>query len=382
MTIMPAGHYVDIGKSVKAFIPDPLPPTLSLTDDLQSMLSEADRAIGALSGLGRTLSNPQLLIQPFLRIEAVASSRIEGTQADIGQLTLFEELDQPSDADPDLQETINYVVALEYGLSLLEHRSISLALLKEMHAILMRGVRGEFKKPGEIRSIQNFIGGRSSKIEHARFIPPPPLALSGLLDNLELYIRDDRRGLPLVRLAIAHYQFEAIHPFLDGNGRLGRLMMSLLFRSWNLLPYPFLYLSAYFEQHRDAYLDGLLGVSTDNDWAGWIGFFLEAVSAQSNDALARSFALQQLQSHYRQMYHQGKSGRTLRTVDLLFERPVISIRRLATTLEVSQPTASNIVGRLVDDGILMEMTGQKRNRIFSAVGIFHVLEGVFLPSEA
>lgn len=369
---MIAGTYVHVGGSQRAFVPALLPPDLNLDLDVINALSAADRAIGALASLGSTLPHAHLLIQPFLGKEAVASSRIEGTQADFGQLAFFNELEHAT-ADDDVRETSNYLKALNFGLSAIQYRPISLGLLKEMHGILREGVRGEHASRGAFRTIQNYIGNRSERIDQARFVPPPPLALTGLLENLQDYIQHPPTMPPLVCLAVAHYQFEAIHPFVDGNGRLGRLLISLLLGTWGVLPQPLLYLSAYFEEHREEYLDGLLRVSTESAWTSWIIFVLNAIREQSDDALRTSRRLTALRDIYRERYRTGRSAWILVAIDLLFERPVITVPRLARSLNITYPTAQGIVTMLERDGVLTETTGHRRNRVFAAMQIFNVL---------
>lgn len=369
---MIAGRYVHIGGSQRAFIPALLPPDFDLDLDVINALSAADRAIGALASLGSTLPHAHLLIQPFLGKEAVASSRIEGTQTDFGQLAFFNEVEH-STADDDVRETSNYLKALNYGLSALQYRPVSLGLLKEMHGILLEGVRGEHTDRGAFRTIQNFIGNRWDHIDQARYVPPPPLVLTELLENLETYIQNPPDMPPLVCLAVAHYQFEAIHPFVDGNGRLGRLLISLLLSAWGVLPQPLLYLSAYFEEHREAYMDGLLRVSTDGAWKPWIILMLNAIREQSDDALTTSRRLTALRDEYRERYRTGRSGWILVAIDRLFERPVITVSRLARSLSITYPTAQGIVTALERDGILTETTGRRRNRVYAAMEILREL---------
>lgn len=368
-----AGEYVPIGGGVRAFVPELLPPNIQFDLGVIRALSDADRAVGALSSLASLLPNPQLLITPFTRKEAVASSRIEGTQADFGQLAMFEALGREAEASDDVREVNNYVEALEYGLDAIEHRPASMSLVRELHAILMTDVRGRNKGPGEVRTIQNYIGSSLQRIDQARFVPPPPIHLTDLLENLERYIQANEETPPLIRLAIAHYQFEAIHPFLDGNGRLGRLLVSLLLEQWGLLPQPLLYLSEYFDRHRDRYIDGLLRVSTEGDWNDWITFFLNAVASQSRDALARGRSLTRLRERYRLAYQQGRSIRLLQAIDLLFERPVVSGPQLATSLGVAHQTAMAIIRKLEDDDVLIELPREHRSRVFGATEIFNVI---------
>lgn len=262
-----------------AFVPDKLPTIVALDAELMLALSHADRALGELAGLGRTMSNPQLLIGPFIRREAVSSSRIEGTKADLkdlyvyeaGQLSFLE--GKHKLAESDVKEVQNYVQAMEYGLERIKTLPMSLRLLRELHERVMKGARGEHATPGEFRRIQNYIAGRGgSTLQNAVYVPPPVPEMQQALDAFEKYLHGEDAHPPLVRLACIHYQFEAIHPFLDGNGRIGRLLISLLLVHWNLLPLPLLYLSTYFENHKQNYYDLLLGVSARGAWNEWLLF--------------------------------------------------------------------------------------------------------------
>lgn len=278
----PAGRLVRAGQGEAAywaFVPHPLPPAIVWNTELASRLSAADRALGELAGLGRSLPNPHLLIGPFLRREAVLSSRIEGTQADLPHLYAYEAGQlvlpgfEPSPSEADVREVINYVHALEFGLQRVQELPVSLRLLREVHQILMQGVRGESATPGEFRRTQNWIGAPGCTLNEAHFVPPPPDELLPALDAFEKYIHSGEETPLLLRLAFLHYQFEAIHPFIDGNGRIGRLLISLLLVNWELLPLPLLYLSAWFEKHRQQYYHHLLQVSVAGAWLQWIHFF-------------------------------------------------------------------------------------------------------------
>lgn len=368
------GRLVQAGRDVWAFVPAPLPPAIAYDGALVALLAEASLALGKLDGFGRSLANPYLLVRPFLRREAVASSRIEGTITDLEQLLLFEESGQRADAPGDAREVANYVVALEYGLARPDERPISLGLIREMHALLMREVRGGQRGAGEFREVQNYISGDARGLAFARFVPPPPTEVPGLLMGFEAFIAGTSELPPLVRLALAHYQFETIHPFEDGNGRLGRLLIPLLLKEWGVLGQPLLYVSDYFDRHRDDYVDGLLRVSQRGDWRGWLELFLSAVREQAEDSLARSRRLLDLRESYRRDLQQERgSARTLQAVDDLFERPTTSIPRVEQGLGVTYPTAKGIVERLEGLGIVTEVTGQRRNRVYLAVGIFDEL---------
>jgi Fic family protein len=373
------GRLVSAGDRRWAFVPDALPPKLDYGSRLVAALSEADRALGELAGLGRTLPNPYLLTRPFLRREAVLSSRIEGTQASLVDLYAFEAetplFDEPERRD-DVQEVQNYVRALEHGMKRLEDLPISVRLVREMHAVLMEGVRGAQRDPGEFRRVQNWIGPPGADIEEATYVPPPPGEIPATLGALERYVHEDTGLPPLVDIALVHYQFEAIHPFLDGNGRIGRLLITLMLIERDLLPEPLLYLSAYFERHRRAYYDHLLAVSQKGAWEEWLLFFLNGVLTEARDASRRAGKLFDLRETYRERF-QREGGRInlLTTIDHLFARPVTDIRELEGTLGVSFEAARRLVALLEGEGVLKEITGRRRNRVYAAQEIMQILQG-------
>jgi Fic family protein len=350
------------GKTIKAgqgntaywtFIPNPLPPALSADWKITKLISEADRSLSELSGLGRTLPNPDLLIAPFLRREAVLSSRIEGTQSDIDDLYLYEAgqmplpgLENQGPSEADLREVFNYVVALKFGLSRLDVLPVSLRLITETHKVLMQGVRGEHATPGKFRTRQNWIGGTT--INDAVYVPPPVEEMQAALNSFEKYLHSEDSYPPLMRLALIHYQFEAIHPFVDGNGRMGRLLLSLLMMNWNLLSLPLLYLSAYFERNRQMYYDLLLGTSQKGAWEEWVTFFLRGVQEQAKDAILRIKSLQDLQTKWKKRLGDSRaSANALWLVDRLFETPVITIPQAQKLLNVkSYRTAQQSIEKL------------------------------------
>jgi Fic family protein len=363
-----------------AFVPDPLPPTLQLGADLWGSLSEADRALGRLSGLARTMPNPHLLIRPFVRREAWLSSRIEGTQADIRDLYVYEagQLELPETdrrgVPTDVREIANYVRALEYGLEQVRHRPISLSLLREMHGILLSGVRGQAKNPGAFREEQNWIGPEGCRITEARFVPPPPIELGEVLSRLERYIREDQSYPPLVRIALVHYQFEAIHPFHDGNGRLGRLLISLLLASWGLLELPLLYLSAYFDAHRSSYYDLLRDVSVRGAWNEWLTYFLRGVADQAQDAILKAERLRELQTTWRALLTQRRaSSLALQLVDHLFEGPVLTIPQAQRALGVTYKSARLNVEKLIAEGILRQLGDDRYGKAYLADAVLDIV---------
>ena len=371
-----SGQMVAIPEGGFAFVPNPLPPTNFTWDsDLVESLSTADRALGELAGIGRSLPNPHLLVRPFLRREAVLSSRIEGTQASLSDVLAYEAIQLPLfDASDDVREVHNYVRALEYGLERMSSLPVSLRLIRELHGILLEGVRGEQFRAGEFRQGQNFIGPPGSHLTTATYVPPPPKEMLKALQQLELYINEPSNLPPLIRLGLIHYQFEAIHPFPDGNGRLGRLLISMLLCAWNILPQPLLYLSAFFEANRRDYYAHLRGVTENGNWNAWLVFFLSGVSSQALDAAARVKHINDLREDYRQRFQQGRSAaRLLQVVDLLFARPLISVRTVEMELGLPYPTAERYIDELVNQGILVG-TGKARNRVFKADEILQVIE--------
>jgi Fic family protein len=371
-----SGHLVSIPEGGFAFVPNPLPPTnLTWDSGLVENLSIADRALGELAGIGRSLPNPHLLVGPFLRREAVLSSRIEGTQASLSDILAFEAIQLPLfDIPEDVKEVHNYVRALEYGLERMNSLPISLRLIRELHGILLEGVRGEQFRAGEFRQSQNFIGHPGSRLATATYVPPPPKEMMDALHQLELYINEPSNLPPLIRLGIIHYQFEAIHPFPDGNGRLGRLLISLMLCAWNLLPQPLLYLSAFFEANRPDYYANLRGVTEKGKWNTCLNYFLAGVSSQALDAAARVKRINDLRENYRRRFQQVRtSARLLQVVDLLFAQPLISVRTVEQKLGLPYPTAERYIDELVKQGIL-KPTGGARNRIFRADEIVQTIE--------
>ena len=358
-----------------AFVPAPLPSKIDFHADLIAVLSAADRAIGQLSGVGQTLPNPHLLIGPFMRREAVLSSRIEGTQSSLSDLFLFEAAPSMEPSVPDVREVANYVRALEYGLQRRTELPISLRLIRELHQRLMEGVRGNEQARGEFRRSQNWIGRPGCTLRNATYVPPPPLEMSQALNDFEKYLHEPSGTPPLVRLATIHYQFEAIHPFLDGNGRIGRLLITLLLCVEGILIEPLLYLSAYFERHREEYYDRLLGVSQSGRWSEWVIFFLAGVAEQAADAIERSNRLLQLRDQYREQLHSARTSALLpKLVDGLVSYPATTVARTAKLLGITPRSAQANIEKLIEAGVLREVTGRKRNRVFVAGGILRVIE--------
>ena len=357
-----------------AFAPKPLPRRLEVSFGCTTLLSEASIVLGELKGVGRMLPNPNLLIGSFLRREAVSSSRIEGIKTSFQQLLLFEVETSDADADSDPREVFNYVNALRYGLERLKTLPVSLRLIREIHERLMTGVRGGDAKPGEFRDRQNMIARSGESPARARFVPPPIPQMRDALDDLEQFIAYPSGTPTLIDLALIHYQFETIHPFLDGNGRTGRLLISLLLCERGCLTAPLLYLSSYFERHKDSYVDHLLSVSRSGDWTPWLEFFLKGVSVQSRVAIEKAGEILDLWKDYRgTIQSKHKSVNMLKLVDEIFVRPAITIRQAAEVGGVTFNAALKQIEWLEGEGVLREVTGRSKNRVYVAEKIVEII---------
>lgn len=366
------GRLVPTVAGMAGFVPDPLPPKLEWRPNLVRALSDADRAIGRLAAVGGALPDPHFLLRPFVRREAVLSSRIEGTRTTLSELLASEAAGTEEKAS-DLQEVANYVRALEHGVERLSELPLSLRLVCELHALLMAGARGGHARPGEFRRSQNWIGPPGSSAENATYVPPPPgPALSEALAAWESFLHD-RSLPPLVQAGLAHYQFEAIHPFLDGNGRVGRLMITLFLIERGLLPSPLLYLSAFFEATRRDYYDHLLGVSLRGEWEEWLEYFLNGVARQSEDAIGRIERIEAFLAGWRNALEGASSKVPLAAIDQLAGNPFWTVAGLAKRLGVAYTTASRAIERLEREGILVPTTA-KRDRVWCAREILAILD--------
>jgi len=368
-----AGKVIRTPTGYAAFVPAKLPPTLTYNNQLVIALSRADAALSELSGLGRHLPNPHLLIAPYVRREAVLSSRIEGTKASLSDL-LIDEMEHPKDRteDDDIREVRNYVTAMEHGLDRLEQLPVSLRLVREIHARLMKGVRGDRATPGEFRRSQNWIGPPGSTIETAPYVPPPPDEMNDLLADWERFLHERGSFPDLIQCAIMHEQFEAIHPFLDGNGRLGRLLITLFLIERKRLAQPLLYLSAYIEAHRQDYYDLLQRVRTHGDWVAWIQFFLAGVTDIALEAVGQAGRLMDLREKFRGRLRD--KAKALALLDELFLNPYMSVARAEEVLKVSNPTARQAVMLLQRKGMLQEITGRAWNKLYLAKPIMETIE--------
>lgn len=342
------------------FVPADLPRRLILEPATVTALSNADSNLGRLAGVGRILPQPHLLLLPYLTMEAVASSRIEGTQASVSDV--FEARATGGRTSADVREVSNYIRALDHGIERLATLPLSTRLIREMHKILLTGVRGQEQTPGELRVSQNWIG--TAKPASALFVPPTVDQMKPALSAWEYYIHDDKPELPLlIRTALLHYQFETIHPFLDGNGRLGRLLIVFLLVAAERLPSPLLYLSPYFERHRNDYYACLQNVRERGDIDAWLQFFLRGVQRQSNDAVDRAERLLDLRERYRQQVQAATRSQAVGAVDLTFAFPILTSRVVERELGVSRPTALKFLGQLAGYGILTERaTGPRGQR--------------------
>ena len=364
-----------------AFHPEPLPRRLNLDTEAVGLLDEATAAVNRLGGVGLLLPNPHLLIGPHLRLEAVLSSRIEGTQTDIPALLRLEAGQAaPPEQAADAREVANYVVALEHGLRRVRGGfPISVRLMREMHGRLLRDVRGRHRTPGELRKSPVWIGGDT--LDSAVFVPPPPETMRDALRDLEIFIHEKPMPL-LVQLALVHYQFEVIHPFLDGNGRLGRILIPLLLAERGVLPEPLLYLSAYFEQNRSDYYDLLLRTSQHGNLMPWLKFFLRGVRRQAHDAERRTHRLVTLQADLRnQLLSEGRPNSVLRLAEHLFSQPIVTARMAARLIDVTAPTANAAIRALVERGDLEEISGRERYRLYQATKIFEAAYGPVQSDE-
>lgn len=356
-----------------AFIPNPLPPEINWTIKLSRALSDADRLIGKLAGEGRQLPNPHLLMRPFIRREAVLSSRIEGTQATLGELLAKEAGANVERSPDDLREVANYVVALEYGIKRLKTLPLSLRLIRELHEHLMKGVRGDHATPGEFRRTQNWIGKPGSTLINASYIPPPPHELMNCLGEFEKFLHDKTLP-PLAQVALIHYQFEAIHPFLDGNGRVGRLLITLFLIERNVLPTPLLYLSAFFEATRRDYYSMFTGIHENAEWEDWLEYFFNGVARQSEDALSRAERINKKLLEWRKLIADTSSKTPFSVLDMIAANPFITVKGATKKLGVAFTTAQRAIDRLEKLNILKKQTDAKRDRVYCAKNIFDILE--------
>ncbi|MCJ7496813.1 MAG: Fic family protein [candidate division Zixibacteria bacterium] len=374
-----AGKPIKTEKGYWAFVPNPLPPAIAYTKELVALLSEADRQLGNLSGVGALLPNPDLLITPYIKREAVLSSKIEGTQTSLSDLFYFEaankEEKRRETERTDVLEVVNYVSAINDGIKRLKELPLCLRLIREIHKELMRGVRGEHLTPGEFRRSQNWIGAPGCTLNEAEFIPPPVQEMNEALKDFEKFLHDRENFPGLIQCALIHYQFEAIHPFLDGNGRIGRLLITLFLCERKYLVYPLLYLSSFFEKYRSEYYDRLMAVSEKGEWEEWIKFFLRGVAVQSKDAVENSRSILNLLEKYRKLIQQQRTSiYVLKLLEEIFLNPFVTVPYAAKKLETTYPTAKSAIQRLKEAKILFEVTDKRWGKVFCAKELLELFE--------
>ena len=364
-----AGKYLTQPHGYRAFIPESLPPDppIRISGALQEQLSKADRALGRLDGSILTLPNPDLFVFMYIRKEAVLSSQIEGTESSLQDVLAAEARLLNPEQPHDVGEVVNYVHAMSYGLERLDHLPVSTRLIRGIHSILLDGVRGSHLTPGDIRTTQNWIGPGGCTLAEATFIPPPPIEIPKLLSEFEKFLHSDT-GLPLlVKIGLAHAQFETIHPFLDGNGRIGRLLITFLLCEKKVLSKPVLYLSFYLKKHRNEYYDQLQRVRDAGTWEDWLSFFLkgvEEVSIQATNTARRIITLREKHHSLITDKFGRAAGNGHRVLEKLYTVPIVSVHEVQQLIGTSYPAANDLVTRLVKADILREITGQIRNRRF------------------
>jgi len=362
-----AGKYIAQTKGYGAFIPKPLPPDppLNINEEMLALLSSADRAIGRLDAATQLLPNPDLFVKMYVKKEAVFSSQIEGTQASLSDLLEFEAKAIRNGLTSDAQEIFNYVQAMNYGLDRLGSFPLSLRLIKEIHSELMHGVRGGDRNPGEYRNSQNWIGSPGCNLSNAAFVPPPPHEIAAQMGELELYIYDNADIPPLIKCGLVHAQFETIHPFLDGNGRIGRLLITFILCWRKVLKRPLLYLSHYFKQNRGEYYERLQSVRDKGHWESWMLFFLEGVRTVALQATETAIKIQELREGHREKVGQLSKNSGFILLDYLYQTPIVHIVEVAGKIGKSYPVANKLVTSFEEMGLLEEITGHKKNKVYA-----------------
>lgn len=364
-----AGRYIRQPGGYRAFLPAPLPPQppLQLEGELQALLSQADRALGRLDGSIQTLPNPDLFVFMYVRKEAVLSSQIEGTQSSLQDLLAAEAHILTPDRPRDVEEVVNYVNAMNHGLARLHELPVSVRLIREIHERLLQGVRGMRLTPGELCHSQNWIGPAGCTLNEASFMPPPPHEVPDALGALETFLHVESALPPLIQVGLAHAQFETIHPFLDGNGRVGRLLITFLLCQRDILGKPVLYLSHFFKRHRAEYYERLQAVRDRGDWESWLAFFLRGVASVSREATETARRILVLREDHRAKVTEGlgrAAGNGHKLLEYLYQRPIVSVADVQALTATTYTAANNLVSRLVALDILAEATGYRRNRLF------------------
>lgn len=363
-----SGRFVQQPSGYEAFIPAALPPDppVEIDSDILGLLSRADMALGRLDGIVKVVPDPDIFVGMYVRREAVLSSQIEGTQSTLEDLLEVELEPNKEGRYADVGDIVNYIAAMNYGLDRIENLPLSLRLIREIHKELLRDGRGAHATPGDFRTSQNWIGPAGATLQQATFVPPPATEMKDALAEFEGFLHNEDRRPVLLDVGMAHAQFETIHPFLDGNGRVGRLLITFLLVHRNVLRRPLLYLSYYFKLNRAEYYDRLMAVRMGGDWEGWLRFFLRGVEVTANEATQTAEQIFELRERHRsQVLEQpGVGPNGLRVLSELFKRPLVNVGYLATTLDISFPTANRLVNSFEEMGLLREITGQKRSRVY------------------
>ncbi len=361
-----AGRFITQPTGYRAFIPAPLPPDppMVLDGDLLALLSEADIALGRLDGLVRVIPDPDFFVSMYVRREAVLSSQIEGTQSTLEDLLEVELEPDIQDPHTDVGDIVNYIAAMNHGLSRIDELPLSLRLIREIHAELLRDGRGSHATPGEFRTSQNWIGAAGASLSQATFVPPPVAEMKQALSDFERFLHEGDETALLIRVGLAHAQFETIHPFIDGNGRVGRLLITFLLAHGGALRAPLLYLSYYFKLHRAEYYDRLMAVRLRGDWEGWLRFFLRGVAETAEQATDTAERIFELRERNRALVLNETGTKGLLLLSILFQRPLVNVNAVSRALDVAFPTANRLVASFEELGLLREVTGQRRSRLF------------------
>lgn len=365
-----AGHFVNQlsgDLAYKSFIPKPLPPEpgIQFDTELMNLLSQSDQAIGRLDGVIKNIPNPDLFVLMYIKKEAVLSSQIEGTQASLFDVLEKEEDILSDEKDDDVKVTLNYISAMTYGLERIKEFPLSLRFIREIHKILLTGIRGKNREPGEFRKSQNWLGPEGCTLSNAIFVPPPVFEMNEALNNFEKYLHSEKKYPVLIDMGMIHSQFETIHPFLDGNGRIGRLLITFLLCNNNVISKPVLYLSYYFKKNHAEYYDKLMSVRTYGDWEGWLKFFLKGIIETSNNTVKLSNKIIELQKKNRDLIHNSMprfSAKAMEVLDKIYLYPVFSVKRIKEHCNISYNTAKSIIGKFINVGIITEKSDKKRNK--------------------
>lgn len=371
-----AGKLVRQKGGYDAFIPYPLPPEIQYDDELHLLLSRADAALARLDGVTEVLPNPDIFVAMYVKKEALLSAQIEGTQVSLQGVLEFEANLKPKEDLRDIREVINYIGAMNYGIAQLQKGDLNLNLINESHKTLIAGTRGSDKKPGKYKDVQNFLGTPGGSIFQASFIPPPPEKIGQLMSELETFIRQKDKLPVLIKIALIHAQFETIHPYLDGNGRMGRLLITYYLYWTKSLSKPLLYLSFYLKKYKPEYAEHLNKIRFHDDWESWLKFFLRGVIEVSENAIQSAREIIALKENSIKKLIEYKVGGTnaIRLLDLLFDNPTVSIREVAEKLDISLVAANKLVNKMVELGILQEITGKERYQKFAFIDFIRIIE--------